>query len=410
MTLATKTGEVKFLQQGKRGMLPYPAGEYDLHTSYVCTDMLAPYVLYNGIYYVMNQVTTWIGQGMPSNINTPQKDYAVNGTKATWIPFEDYKAIYVELLMANFAKLASAVFYGDYMFSQQGVDASGNPTNDYRGFDKGEFIPNLLLNFLTGKIISNDAEIRGTVNATDGSFTGEVNAETGKIGGFEIGSGRIGIDDGSSGSVNGMFLYNDRIGFNGEKQQAMIGAFSILGSKMLGSFTNTISQVLMDNVGLVFNIKNGNHNYAFLGDGDGMLNGVLEGYRLNHVYTSRDNEAIRIDFSRGKYVEAAINNNNCVLILPRLADLRASLGLSTTTPNDISARLTIVCRTGNFKLYGRANLVVNGSSINNDQHPYLRDNDFGDHGYWDMGAGDVLEVLLTYSTSQYNAYMVSIQR
>lgn len=74
--------------KGSRGQLPYPAGEYDLHTSYICTDMVAPYVLYNGIYYVMNQITTWVGQGVPSNINNPQKDYAVNGTKATWIPLK----------------------------------------------------------------------------------------------------------------------------------------------------------------------------------------------------------------------------------------------------------------------------------------------------------------------------------
>lgn len=165
MTLASKTGEVKFLQQGKRGMLPYPAGKYELHTSYVCTDMLAPYVLYNGIYYVMNQVTTWVGQGVPSNINNPQKDYAVNGTKATWIPFEDYKAIYVELLMANFAKLASAVFYDDYMFSQQGIDANGNPTLNYKGFGSNDFTPNILLDFKTGYAKLINADIVGILRA-----------------------------------------------------------------------------------------------------------------------------------------------------------------------------------------------------------------------------------------------------
>lgn len=149
--------------KGSRGQLPYPAGEYDLHTSYICTDMVAPYVLYNGIYYVMNQITTWVGQGVPSNINNPQKDYAVNGTKATWIPFENYKAIYVEILMANFAKLASAVFSGDYMFSQQGVDADGNPTSNYEEFNTGNFTPNLLLDFATGSFAGNTVKVNGGV-------------------------------------------------------------------------------------------------------------------------------------------------------------------------------------------------------------------------------------------------------
>lgn len=151
--------------KGSRGQLPYPAGEYDLHTSYICTDMVAPYVLYNGTYYVMNQITAWVGQGVPSNINNPQKDYAVNGTKATWIPFENYKAIYVEILMANFAKLASAVFSGDYMFSQQGVDADGNPTSNYEEFNTGNFTPNLLLDFATGLFKGKEVEIQGDITA-----------------------------------------------------------------------------------------------------------------------------------------------------------------------------------------------------------------------------------------------------
>ena len=35
--------------KGSRGQLPYPAGEYNLYTDYICTDMVAPYVLYEGI-------------------------------------------------------------------------------------------------------------------------------------------------------------------------------------------------------------------------------------------------------------------------------------------------------------------------------------------------------------------------
>lgn len=167
--------------KGSRGQLPYPAGEYDLHTSYICTDMVAPYVLYNGIYYVMNQMTTWVGQGVPSNINNPQKDYAVNGTKATWVPFESYKAIYVEILMANFAKLASAVFSGDYMFSQQGVDAEGNPTSSYEKIGTEEFTPNLLLNFLIGKAIFNDAEIRGKFSTSLGGTRIEIDPKSNSI-------------------------------------------------------------------------------------------------------------------------------------------------------------------------------------------------------------------------------------
>lgn len=221
MTLATKTGEVKFLQRGKRGMLPYPAGEYDLHTSYVCTDMLAPYVLYNGIYYVMNQVTTWVGQGVPSNINNPQKDYAVNGTKATWIPFENYKAIYVELLMANFAKLASAVFSGDYMFSQQGVDENGNPTSNYKEFYMGTFTPNLLLDFAIGLFKGNNVEVNGgvfkNIRSPNNSFKIKENGDIEIVGRIEtsFNGKRVVIDP----ETNSIKMYNQ------SEQEVMIMSF-----------------------------------------------------------------------------------------------------------------------------------------------------------------------------------------
>lgn len=134
--------------QGARGMLPYPAGTYSSSTTYTATEQVAPYVLLDGTYYVMNKAGAWLGT---STGKTPAQDYAANGTSATWIPFESFKAIYVELLFARFGLLGSAVFYDDYMFSQHGVDASGNETSDYSGFASGAFTPNILCNFKNGE-------------------------------------------------------------------------------------------------------------------------------------------------------------------------------------------------------------------------------------------------------------------
>ena len=176
MPIATVTRSVKYVQKGdpgKSGRIPYPAGEYNLWTTYICTDTVTPYVL-DGKYYIMNKNTSWVGQAMPSNINSPQKDVAVNGSNATWVLVEDYKAIFVEILMANFAKLASAVFLGDYMFSQQGVDADGNPTSNYEEFNAGTFTPNLLLDFATGLFEGNTVKVNGgifkNIQSPNGSF------------------------------------------------------------------------------------------------------------------------------------------------------------------------------------------------------------------------------------------------
>ena len=251
----------------------------------------------------------------------------------------------------------------------------------------------------------------GSIEAKNGKFTGEIDADTGKIGGFSISYGHIGID--KDGGVNGMFLFNDMIGVNGDNMQALIGCYSDLGTDILGRFVNTQSGYL-PNYGLIFSVQNSlsNRNYAFIGTGDGILKGVVEGFRLNWIEFSQAKEAKYINLNRGKYVEVCGNYGDCVLMLPKLSELRTSLGLGTTSTEDIAVRLTVVKRSGSdVRLYGRTgDFTVNGSSVDTDQHPYFRDNNFGNTGYWNMGNGDVVEVLLTYSASEYNAYTVSIHR
>ena len=165
---------------------------------------------------------------------------------------------------------------------------------------------------------------------------------------------------------------------------------------------------------MIFSVQNSlsNRNYAFIGTGDGILKGVVEGFRLNWIEFSQAKEAKYINLNRGKYVEVCGNYGDCVLILPKLSELRTSLGLDTTSTEDIAVRLTVVKRSGSdVRLYGRTgDFTVNGSSVDNAQHPYFRDNNFGNTGYWNMGNGDVVEVLLTYSAAEYNAYTVSIHR
>lgn len=133
--------------EGPRGMLPYPAGEYSSSITYTATKNISPFVLYSSVYYVMNKVGTWLGNNTGK---TPAQDYAENGVNAMWIPFEAFKAIYVELLMARLGLIGKAVFFDEYMFSQHGKDSAGNPSTNYQGFADGSFIPSILFNFMTG--------------------------------------------------------------------------------------------------------------------------------------------------------------------------------------------------------------------------------------------------------------------
>lgn len=170
-------------ERGRNGRLPIPYGEYDPAISYTATDLVAPFVLQEGEYYVMNKSVTVKGV-------SPKADYAANGTDATWLHMEFFKAIYAELLMARLGLIGKAVFYDEFMFSQYGRK-NGKEVNCSGGYDiptdaGGLFDPNIVINFLTGALRCRKADI-----------TGNINADSGRIGSLAIrGNDLVGLVDG----------------------------------------------------------------------------------------------------------------------------------------------------------------------------------------------------------------------
>ncbi len=169
--------------RGPEGLkpIPVPAGVYSASKTYTADAYTTPFVLYDGKYYILNK------QGSFSDIN-PKNDYAANGKKATWLYLESLQYVFAEILMANLALLGKAVFYGNYMYSQYGKNKDGSAVGSSGGYGApaeagGTFIPNLILDFLQGKIRCNDVDITGKVNAKSGTFTGEVNAKSGTFSG-----------------------------------------------------------------------------------------------------------------------------------------------------------------------------------------------------------------------------------
>jgi hypothetical protein len=117
---------------GARGMLVYMAGDYDATKTYTATAYVAPCVLFNSLYYVMNKQGDWLGTNKG---DTPADDYAQNGVNATWLPMDNFEYIFVKVLMAQFGLIGTAVFYDDWMFSQMGIDEDGNDSDQYQLFD-----------------------------------------------------------------------------------------------------------------------------------------------------------------------------------------------------------------------------------------------------------------------------------
>lgn len=136
----------------------------------------------NGEYLKEDNVLYMWTSRVPGNTEISPKEWIeAHQESGLWTPYPYDKLIAAEIALLNFALIGSAVFQDEYMISQQGVDASGNPTNDFRKFGTEEFTPNLLLNFLIGKTIFNDAEIRGKFSTSLGGTRIEIDPESNSI-------------------------------------------------------------------------------------------------------------------------------------------------------------------------------------------------------------------------------------
>lgn len=167
MTIARKTTEVKFVR--KIRFIAYPAGRYDPNTSYVCTEAAGPFVEQDGQYYAMYKQGTWLGSSIG---RTPKEDYSQYGSDATWRLMDKYKALIVEMLFSDYAKLGSAIFLGDYMFSQYGI-RNGAQSNAYQNFDPNNldaFRPNIFVDWL-----------KGHIEALSGYFAGDLSCKSMKL-------------------------------------------------------------------------------------------------------------------------------------------------------------------------------------------------------------------------------------
>ncbi len=113
----------------------------------------------------------------------------------------------------------------------------------------------------------------GSIEAKNGKFTGEIDSNKGKIGGFEIGSGRIGSVTTAQGSGGGLAIYDDFFRVGGNEGYVMFGndvipasaggAFTAVG-RIVNEHPNTFGSYGFDqaNYGLFINVSGGTKNYG----------------------------------------------------------------------------------------------------------------------------------------------------
>lgn len=194
-----------------RSQVVYPAGIYNVNTTYTCDDNKAPYVYDTnaGKFYVLNVVTNWRGSSHGYQYPSDAPSY--------WVEMESYEAIYTKLLLTPNATVGEMMFNNEFVFSTQGKNSSGGISNEYENFNHGNpmstsnsFRPNYCLNCETGEIWfgagtshfdpDGSGELaKGNISWTSNgnlTVTGTVNASGGTIGGWTISNDVLTSQDG----------------------------------------------------------------------------------------------------------------------------------------------------------------------------------------------------------------------
>lgn len=411
-------------KDGKDGIMVYPAGNYSADTTYIADNETSPVVAYEGNYYRLIRGKSYHGAAMPENRRNPAEDVANGGNDARWQLFEKFNAVFADVIMASFAKLGGAVFYGDYMFSQSGtlnysevsgVDADGKAY--YRkftdGVTPGTFIPNLMLNFVTGEI-----------KAAKGNIKGRIEANSGKIGGFEIGEGRIGVDKGTDNNngnyvgENGMSLYPSFILFRDNERKI----FSAVGSNVLPPSSGIAAlarfehneETIGTNYGIIIDVSGAWNNIAVSAKGNIVTNNVNTEYGVKTITLSA-NTVSQEKFDQSTWlIKCTVDKGH--ICLPSYDDVRSALGIGENTPFSVRLRIIgdVSC-TKTFRVQGRNTELF--KMVNNEKYFFL---DIADYPYrldnnavkqltdgLEMAAGDVAEFQLVYDGATYNAYFVS---
>lgn len=254
------------------------------------------------------------------NTSVNPKTYIANGTlPRVWAAYQNWPLLCTQMFLAQFAKIGSAVFMGDYMLSQYGKNAGGSVITDYRQFDSSKlgqagcpFTPRVYVDWKTGKVYMDYAEVAGTINAKDGT-----------IGGFEIHDGYIGAA--GSGTFGELSINRNFIRVGDSSCYAFIGAglLSLFGlTEAAARLENKKTGSMRPNIGAYISVtgigRTGMDEKTGVSYGNHALyvpKGDICGFRLR---TRRVNSSQTLSLMDS--VILCVNSSNITLTLPSGAE------------------------------------------------------------------------------------------
>lgn len=257
----------------------------------------------------------------------------------------------------------------------------------------------------------------GTFEAKNGKFTGEIQTTKGKIGGFEIASGRIGVatSSGATSGNSGLSILQDFIKFSNSYCWASIGV-NVLPSSTgiigVGRFTNSTPNSYGTNYGLLINVSGAQQNIGIVSNGAVVCNSYITDYGISKLTPSANTCFVPGDKTKPNLFKLLVSfvNDNAGVGLPTRTSVCSVLGISSSTA--FAVRITIICDRSSSKtgyVCGRNTFVDNGT-MNSNYYPYmLNQNADNQTGKWNMARGDTREFMLVWDgISNYYAYLLNI--
>ena len=158
------------------------------------------------------------------------------------------------------------------------------------------------------------------------------------------------------------------------------------------------------NIATLFSAKNGRYNHAFLGSGNGNLDGWIGGYKYSK-YNLTSANTIYSGYSNLKdnnrwVIYSSVDNSG--ITLPKLSEVRDALSIGSSTKFCVEFTIIADLDSKTFDIYGRNSKESSDNTYpwNTSEYPNLV---HWDNNHWDslaMGAGDSLTVLLIYDSSK----------
>lgn len=335
--------------------------------------------------------------------NAPQ--LTNNGTESWlefWEPLNTMVPIYTPLLLADDAIITLMQSNQILIENDEGVITAG-----MSGSLAGKKI-----RIWAGSTTPDNAPFRvdvdGNLVATKADISGTINATSGKIAGFNISGSAL---------TNGPDFSNDAcIIFRNDTHKTFAGIGgnvlpATTGNRAVARFENEDSNNfwgLGRNIAMLLSAKNADINHAFLGTGNGNLDGWISGYHYSK-YTIKSSNTIYDGFLKisknNKWIVYATGSSSGIT-LPTLSQVRKALGIGTSTPFCIEFIVVADLNSQNgFNIYGRCKkeVTVNGAKQTpyfTGEYPTMTHWNNGRYDNLEMGAGDAVTFLLVYDPNK----------